>query len=329
MESSAAASSMDTCVTSIGSDGECAVYNPSHDDHVMSSDHRSVENSQDEKWSVCCVHEGCCQKRTIQPGSGLYGPVLASVCSVTIRTQKTIDVSLVGYCFDKTVSWQIGDEMTPISRLLEQALMSMKTGEIAEVVISCKKPKIECLKFELTLQDFSASCPPWLLSFPELYSTALRHKETGVMLYQNGDIYRAFAQFRTSARLLMSIIPSRINADESMLVSYNRLLCQCHLNLSACQMKTGLYKHVLTNCSHALNIDPESVKALYRRALAYHRCGDYLEAENDVRAALILEPKSKVLRDLFASIKENAVRSQAKLAAGLSKVFSPSTCHSS
>ena len=58
----------------------------------------------------------------------------------------------------------------------------------------------------------------------------------------------------------------------------------------------------------ALELDADSVKALYRRGMARMNKGDYDDAKADLRKAAELDPKSKEVRDGF---KECAQREAA------------------
>jgi FK506-binding protein 4/5 len=78
------------------------------------------------------------------------------------------------------------------------------------------------------------------------------------------------------------------------------LIASAALNLAAVSLKAGNYRQVVRQCGKVLAKNSSHVKALYRRSQAYVELGDLLEAENDLKAALLVEPES---RDLLAAQK--------------------------
>ena len=46
-----------------------------------------------------------------------------------------------------------------------------------------------------------------------------------------------------------------------------------HLNMAACQLQTGDFHTAVYNCTEALTMQPDNVKALFRRARARHLLG--------------------------------------------------------
>ena len=69
-----------------------------------------------------------------------------------------------------------------------------------------------------------------------------------------------------------------------------QLALSLHLNIGATYQKTDEPKMVIEACTRALDIDPNNVKALYRRALAYVSRTEWDDAEADLRAAVRVEP---------------------------------------
>ena len=53
-------------------------------------------------------------------------------------------------------------------------------------------------------------------------------------------------------------------------------------------------------------MEPENVKALYRRAVASFELADYLDAKRDLTSAARLEPKNREVRTKLAACKEAA-----------------------
>lgn len=62
------------------------------------------------------------------------------------------------------------------------------------------------------------------------------------------------------------------------------------LNFAACRLKTAHYDQVVHHCDQALQLDADSVKALYRRAQAYRLKDEFELAMQDITQAMALAP---------------------------------------
>lgn len=59
----------------------------------------------------------------------------------------------------------------------------------------------------------------------------------------------------------------------------------------------------MTNCTHALKLDPKAMKALYQRGIAYMKLKDFEEATQDLKEAIKLNPTDKKMRADFETLK--------------------------
>lgn len=98
----------------------------------------------------------------------------------------------------------------------------------------------------------------------------------------------------------------------------------CSLNLAAVCLKLGRNKEAANHAGKVLAQSPAHVKALYRRCQAYTALGDFIEAESDIRSALLADPDSRDLqlaqRDLKRKMKADSKRSSKLYGAMFSKV---------
>lgn len=264
-----------------------------------------------------------CEKRLLQKGQGLSSPVPGASCKISLQIAGgtcECDAQSLGYPSGES-SVQIGEGDTRLSSIIDIALLRMKRGEISELKIYRELGCEEYTLLHITLLDFSSATSYWRMTPTEKYATAVRHKERGTFLFREGHIEPAFARFSMATRLLLSAQPRYFSKDEDGEKSCQQLLCQCYLNLAACQMKTGCHNHVVTNCSHALELEPSNVKARYRRASALISLGDYSLAKEDLEKGLLQEPCNRVLNDLLQTVSAKLSQSNAYLAKGLSKMF--------
>lgn len=69
-------------------------------------------------------------------------------------------------------------------------------------------------------------------------------------------------------------------------------------NRAACFLKLEKFVSALDDCTQALQINPNDVKALYRRALAYEASGNLTRAFADLKCLLSVDPRNKEATEL-------------------------------
>jgi len=75
------------------------------------------------------------------------------------------------------------------------------------------------------------------------------------------------------------------------------------------------------NCRYALEIDPKSSKALFRRATAYYEEKDFEKAEVDLTAAMEIEPVDSAVSKLLKLTQKALTKRAAKEKATYGKMF--------
>lgn len=78
-------------------------------------------------------------------------------------------------------------------------------------------------------------------------------------------------------------------------------------NAAAAQLRLGLYADAEKSATEAIELEGESVVALYRRAVARRLLYDYEEAYEDLLRALALEPQEAVLRQEMIKLQRAAL----------------------
>ena len=168
------------------------------------------------------------------------------------------------------------------------------------------------------------SCPPPLHPSPPSDSSdallsALSHKESGNGHFKSGDLDQAARSYRRGVNALKSL-NSNNGGDEQV----KAILVALQTNLSTVTHKQGKYRVSRDVASKALGIDPNCVKALYRRAMAHRMLGDVDSARDDLRSVLGIEPNNAAARKELASAKRAIDERRMKEKAGLQKAFSSS-----
>lgn len=110
---------------------------------------------------------------------------------------------------------------------------------------------------------------------------------------------------RQDYKRALEIYSECVNVDASQTTAYlNRALCHLKLeNPSAC----------IEDSSFVLSKEPENVKAMYRRALAYNALGRHAEAVGDLERLLVVEPKNQMARDELTRTRQEMSRLENEL----------------
>lgn len=281
--------------------------------------------------------DGTFSKQILFPVGISHGPEDGSVCVVNLElinmeelSDLPLDSLCVGYPLGDTVSVQVGEGDTEMSQILDKCILSMKPGEISEftfdipdirtVNFNDTETKQRQVLFRIELKSIVEHKMLCHLTDDEKFKKAQLHKERGTLLYKTGTVLPAFRRFSKSLHYLYLMSPDNLISEE-LYQNYKQLKCQCYLNLAVCQLQFGGFKHAIVNCTKALELDPHSVKAFYRRAQGYIGIGELQEAAADLMKASGIEPQNGAVQQLLHNVHIQYQVQNQSLAAGLSKMF--------
>lgn len=166
------------------------------------------------------------------------------------------------------------------------------------------------------------------LPFAEKMKQSDKIKEEGNELYQKGSWSDAVDKYEEAATLVyycystdpgwrknnrgidddVLVLVIDEGADEEEKKQQRKLRLACCLNLAACKQKLEKYDEAIVACDLALELDPDSVKALYRRAEGRIRPSkstayDMDLAIKDLTKAHALEPKNAMVEKLLTRLR--------------------------
>lgn len=81
-------------------------------------------------------------------------------------------------------------------------------------------------------------------------------------------------------------------------------------NRGTCHKQLGNHDGVVTDCSRALEIQPNNIKALIRRGQAYESLGKWQSALDDMNAAFRLDPNAKLAAEARPRLQKYIKSSQ-------------------
>lgn len=166
------------------------------------------------------------------------------------------------------------------------------------------------------------------LPFDEKLKVSEGLKEEGNKLYANGSWSDAVDKYEEAASLFhycystdpgwrknnrgidddVIVLVDDTGSTEEEARQQRKLRLTCCLNLAACKQKLEKYEEAIAACNTALELDPDSVKALYRRAEARVRPSkstayDHDLAIKDLAKAHALDPKNTTIETLLKKLR--------------------------
>ncbi|GMF17560.1 unnamed protein product [Phytophthora fragariaefolia] len=155
------------------------------------------------------------------------------------------------------------------------------------------------------------------LKKPERMRMVVKNKEEGNELFRDGNHKHAAARY-VKALTHASKFFDLTEADKE---EVNAVKLSLYLNLAQCYLKMESYGKAVSNCNEALVLDPKSVKALYRRAVAYEKENKLELAADDVKATLLIAPQDRAVIKLDERLKARLRRQLDKEKKMWSKAF--------
>lgn len=154
---------------------------------------------------------------------------------------------------------------------------------------------------------------------PERMRMVQKNKEEGTELFKGGNFRPAAARYHkalTHAAKFFDLTP----ADEAEVKAVKATL---YLNLASCYLKLELWDQALRNCTDALELEPTSVKAFFRRASAYDGKKDWNNAMVDAKKCQDLSDiEDKLVTKLVEKLKRELQKEKDKEKKMWGKAFS-------
>tara|TARA_B100000524_G_scaffold10812_1_gene6361 strand:- start:575 stop:1714 length:1140 start_codon:yes stop_codon:yes gene_type:complete len=147
--------------------------------------------------------------------------------------------------------------------------------------------------------------------FPETLAEQQTICKTALVLKERGNTYFVSGQYMEAAKLYeQGLLEFASWYAESFATDEERSMVHtikqpCHLNLAECSRRLGNHQHVVVHCTEVISfMDPQNVKALFRRGASHLRLGNLDEAHIDLKRAIALSPGDSHVRSEFAILEE-------------------------
>lgn len=152
---------------------------------------------------------------------------------------------------------------------------------------------------------------------PERMRLVVKNKEEGNELFRDGNYQHAAMRYVKALTHASKFFD--LSSDD--LEEVHALKLSLHLNLAQCYLKLESWSKAIANCNDAIALDHKSVKALYRRAVAYEKEKNLEKAQEDVKLALSFAPNDKAVQKLDERLRLLAKRQLDKEKKMWSKAF--------
>mmetsp|Transcript_16147 Transcript_16147/g.41790 ORF Transcript_16147/g.41790 Transcript_16147/m.41790 type:complete len:581 (+) Transcript_16147:94-1836(+) len=249
------------------------------------------------------AQDGSLIKKVLRRGTGDSCPRDASlVCLLVTSATGGDGAVLPGFKGPQRLDFCAGDG--EVCDALEFAVLKMKAGE--EAVLTCvppmgyREPRLglagdeTCAVLTVELTSMEESADPAGLHLEQRLAFAAARKGVATKLFGQQRFALALARYDG---ILALVEPSSGSEVEEL-----RRACQ--LNRAACLLKLAKPQDAKAACEKVLKLDPDNIKARYRRASANFALSDYESAKSDVSLVLGQDPRNAEARDLSTKIKE-------------------------
>jgi len=129
---------------------------------------------------------------------------------------------------------------------------------------------------------------------------AKKKKNQGNICFKDGDLENAISRYTQAIGLLEKLFD--LSPDQKK--EADEIKLPCYLNNAASYIKLQKYERARDNCTEALKMDPENVKALFRRGQTYYYLKQFEEAKKDLTAALKLEPNNAEVKKTLKTVSD-------------------------
>ncbi|XP_078283165.1 FKBP prolyl isomerase 16 [Rhinoraja longicauda] len=215
---------------------------------------------------------------------------------------------------DPKLTFHLGDG--DVIKVLEYCALSMQLGEIALVISDGQYayghigrapdiPPDATVIYEVELLNVRNAADPKQLSPSDCIRVCKHKRERGNYYFQRGDYRSAMKSYKLALEILNASSKLKPSAQEAAELRENGL--KCLNNLAAAQLKLNLPEEVIAASDAVLLLDPNNVKALFRKGKLLSEQGDYEAAMETLMRALKLEPSTKAIHvELSKLVKKRA-----------------------
>ena len=218
-----------------------------------------------------------------------------------VRVRYTASLAEGGAAFEERAEGNELEFVTGEAQVLEgldAGVMSMQEGERCRLTVPAAMaygdsgstaptvPPGKAVVYDLELVSFVKAKEVHEMDHAEKVAACAARKADGNTLFKQGLWKRAAKKYTAGAKFVEA--DTDFSAAEKQ--EARKLKIACWNNASQCELKLGNLSEARDLCGKVLELDGLNVKALFRRGTAYMGMQDFIEADEDLKAALGQEP---------------------------------------
>eukprot|EP01060_Flectonema_neradi_P013899 TRINITY_DN2061_c1_g1_i8.p1 TRINITY_DN2061_c1_g1~~TRINITY_DN2061_c1_g1_i8.p1 ORF type:complete len:723 (+),score=197.30 TRINITY_DN2061_c1_g1_i8:82-2250(+) len=153
---------------------------------------------------------------------------------------------------------------------------------------------------------------------PQRIKAAQERKDQGIVLFKAENYIDAVTRFVQALTHLKDIYDLE-NAD--IKEKRNTLALSCHLNIASSSLKLKKWSHCEKNCTQAIDYDPKSAKAYFRRGQARRQLNEFETSRADLTLALELSGGDSAIKKELDLLQKSETAQLKKDKKMFSKMF--------
>lgn len=239
-------------------------------------------------------------RRNVTAGEGYQTPNDGALLEVHIKGKVN------GTVFDdRELIFPLGEGSEHnIPEGLETALEKFKKGEKSVIKLSPKYafgdegnsslgvPPGASVEYEAELKSFEKAKESWEMDQGEKIEQAKTCKEKGTQFLKSEKYKLAVKQYKK----IIDLLEYDSGLDDEKKAESQKVLLAGHLNLSMVYLKLQDSASARDHATKAIGMDPNNVKAYFRRGQAQLNMGDPILAQKDFQSCLDLEQNNKAAK---------------------------------
>ncbi|XP_067873860.1 peptidyl-prolyl cis-trans isomerase FKBP8-like [Heterodontus francisci] len=259
----------------------------------------SLNTCHSESW-IGITDDFLLQKQILKEGQGQ---------ATRPEVGQEVTIKLLGVLEDGTIidkdpklTFVIGDG--DVLQALEFCAFTMQLDEVALIIADGQYaygrtgrapdvPADATLIYEVQLLNVRNAPDPKRQSVSDCIRICKQKRERGNYHFQREDYHSAVKSYNLALDVLN--VSSKLNPSAQEAEELQEDGLKCLNNLAAAQLKLDLHEEVIASSNAVLQLDPNNVKALFRKGKLLSEQGDYAEAMETLKRALKLEPSTKAI----------------------------------
>lgn len=280
------------------------------------------EEEENEDGWMDVIGSGDLMKKVIRKGKGINSrPQRGNVATINLtgRLENGEEVDV-----EQGKKIMVGD--ADVIQGLDLAIPLMELDEISEIIIKPRLgygklgrepdiPPHSTITYQVELMAVEDDPEPENMSFAERKKVGDAKRERGNFWYSRGEFSCALQCYRRALDFLDDSTTNFKSVTEEQ-----RILAETWIkvsnNMAAAQLKIGAYEAALKSVENVLKVQPQNVKALFRKGKILASMGSTEEAVKTMKEALKLEPETKIIHQELSNLvakQKSEVKSEREM----------------